>query len=227
MNRSPLLVTICIIGIALAACGIYFGALLPLLKSQAYIGAEQSLGAVQSVEDFENDFNNVFALYSPVGGPEVAQFLAGDILNIVESNQSVDVDRALVSYITPYLDPNDVLQLLILGQLNQAMWQASHQASDCQAAVAYYQKAHELGPELAPPPLYSLLALYQAEGDTVNAKKTRDHDPGPCGRTTPRSRQSLNKYGFRIATPHRARGRGRRLYWFAPGGPLCLRRAVA
>jgi tetratricopeptide (TPR) repeat protein len=157
----------------LAALGIYFGAILPLAKAQSYLDAQRRMENVHTMDDFRANFDVSFNLYSPVGDEEIAKFLAGDILNIVNQGQTEEVSRQLVSYIEEHLFMDDVRHLLMLGQMYQVLWQNFQKEEDYQKAISYLEKTHELGPNL-PPPMYKLLNLYMLHNDKENAQRIGD-----------------------------------------------------
>jgi tetratricopeptide (TPR) repeat protein len=170
MRVSPITATICVLGMVLAALGIYFGAILPLAKAQSYLDAQRRMPSVHTIDDFKANFDASFNLYSPVGDEEIAKFLGNDILNIVNQGQSEDVSRELVSYMEGHMFKDDVRHLLVLGQMYQILWQSFHKEEDYQKAISYLEKTHELGPNL-PPPMYKLLNLYVLHGDKENAQR--------------------------------------------------------
>lgn len=170
MKASPLTILISVAGIILAAGGLYFSALLPYMKAQSYISAERRLGSVQTVDDYKANYDQMFNLYSPVGDEEVTKFLANNVLNIVSQEQPEDVARELVAYIEPHLFKDEVRHLLLLGQMYQTLWEKFDQEGDYLKAVEYFEKAHQIGPNL-PPPLYKLLSLYAAHNDQENFKR--------------------------------------------------------
>lgn len=170
MKPSPQVITICIVGIVLAAAGLYFGALLPLRKAQSFIDAERRMASVRTIDDLKKNFDASFDLYSPVGTEEIAKFLGSNIMSIVSQGQSEEVSRQLVDYMEPHLFKDDVRHLLLLNQMYQTLWQDYHQEADYQKAVGYLEKAHEIGPNL-PPPLYGLFSLYGAHGDKSNFER--------------------------------------------------------
>lgn len=162
--------TVSLLGVLLAAAALYFGALLPFFKAQSFINAERRMASVRTVEDFENNFNMSFDLYSPVGTEEITKFLGNDVLNILNQGQAEDVSRQLVTYIEGHLFKDEVRHLLLAGQLYQTLWKNYGHEEDYQKAVSYFEKAHEIGPNL-PPPLYTLLNLYGTYGDKENFER--------------------------------------------------------
>jgi hypothetical protein len=170
MRSSPVTVTISLAGIILAALGFYFGAVLPYLKGQSFILAQERVAYVHTVEEFKDNFDQSFNLYSPVGDEEITKFLGGNVLGIVNDGQPEDVSRELVTYMEGHLYKDEVRHLLLLGQMYQVLWQKFGQDGDYQKAVGYFEMAHEIGPNL-PPPLYSLFGLYGMHGDKENYQR--------------------------------------------------------
>ena len=167
MKQSPQIVTISVVGMVLAALGLYFGSLLPLLKAQSFIEASKQVEFVRSVDEFKDNFDQMFNLYSPVGDEEVTKFLGSSIRGILSQAQPEPVARELVAYIEPHLYKNDVRHLLLLSQMYEFLWGNYKQDADYQKAVIYLETAREIGPNL-PPPLYKLLNLYASRGDQAN-----------------------------------------------------------
>lgn len=159
------------IGIALAILSIYFGSLLPLVKSQRYISAVSVMSSIKSLEQFKKIFDRVFDFYSPVGDEETAKFLGSSIVNIVnQKEQPENVSRYLVEYIESKLQENNVRHLIMLGQMYSVLWQKSGNEKDSGKAEKYYQKALAIGPKL-PPALYGLFDFYRTRGDQEKIRK--------------------------------------------------------
>lgn len=159
----------CVLGIVGAVLLIIYGAFLPLLKAQAYIDAVGRMSSTKTLQEFEKNLDNVFNLYSPVGGEEVAKYTISNIGQII-SNQPEDVARALVDYIEPHVIPGDTRQILAAGNIRTTMLTRFSKEEDYTKAVEYYLKARAVGPKL-PPVLYGLLSLYNAKGDIANEKE--------------------------------------------------------
>ena len=152
-----------IILIIFSVLGIYFGAYLPWVKSQAYITALKTIsgGGVQSLGDYLGAYDKAVKLYSPIGEEEITKFLSTDIMNvIVKQNQSEEVTRALVDYVEPLLFKNNVRHLLAGGQMHFILWKRFNKEEDYTKAEDYYLAARAIGPKL-PPVLYELLNLYK------------------------------------------------------------------
>lgn len=170
MKRSPIIVAVSLVGIVLAALSLYFGAFLPFRKGQNFIAAQRNVANVRTIEDFKRNFDEVFDFYSPVGTEEITKFLAANILNIVRAGQSEEVSRELAAYAEQRLFRDEVRHLILSAQLREALWLRYESGEDYFAALDYYQKAHEIGPNL-PPPLYGMLDLYIAAGDEENTAR--------------------------------------------------------
>ena len=71
----------------------YFGAYLPLKKSQMHINAVLSLqnGKVRTLDDLNNLFNSVLDFYSPVGQDEITQYYLGILLGIINQQPNKDI----------------------------------------------------------------------------------------------------------------------------------------
>ncbi|MDO8504813.1 MAG: hypothetical protein Q7S36_03090 [Candidatus Liptonbacteria bacterium] len=170
MNKD-LKIVLAILGIIGAGLLFIYGSVLPVLKSQAYINAAQSLPSVRTVQEFENNFDKVFNFYSPVGGEESAKYLMGNILSVVsaQKDQPEEVTRELIRYVEEKTYP-DTRHYLSMANLYTMELMRSSQEADYEAAVNYYLKARANGPKL-PPVLYGLLTLYQAKGDVAGIQE--------------------------------------------------------
>ncbi len=158
--------------VILSALGIYFGALLPLAKSQSFIKAQQNLQSVKSTDDIKALYDVPLELYSPVGQEEVVKFTGSTVSDIVFGQELDDATvRWLVSYMEPHLFKNDLRHLMLLGDMYRVMWERYGQKpEDFAKAEEFYLKAHKIGPKL-PPILYRLTELYLKGGNAEEARK--------------------------------------------------------
>lgn len=160
-----------VIIIVIVLFAIYFGSLLPLVKSRHFIAALRSISSIKTIDQFKMNFDRAFKFYSPVGDEEIAKFLSNDILQMIsQQNQSEAVSRMLVDYIEPYLFQNDVRHLMGAARMYEVLWGKYGREEDFQKAENYFQKAFAIGPKL-PPVLYGMLDLYRLKGNTENMKK--------------------------------------------------------
>lgn len=159
-----------VIIIILALLSIYFGSYLPVIKSQAYIGALQNLGKIRSIQDFKNNFDKALNFYSPIGQEEIVKFLSNDLGGQFRPEQKEEVLRLLTNYIEPYIFQNNVRHLLATARMYEAMWQYYKHEEDWQKAEQYYLKAYQIGPKL-PPVLFGMANLYKNKGDLEKTKQ--------------------------------------------------------
>jgi len=160
---KQLVIVVLILG---ALTSLYLGAYAPFMKAKMYITALQGMQSYGSLDVFEQAFDSVFSFPSPVGNPEVAKFLSGDVVDLTNSSsQPEDVTRALVAYITPHLATDRIQPLIALGQLYYVLWVRFHTQADFDASAGYLEKALTLGPKFANT-LYNLFALYQSNPAT-------------------------------------------------------------
>ena len=152
--------------------GVYFGALLPLAKSQSFLDAQKSLGLMRTTDDLKKFYDVPLNLYSPIGQEEVVKFSASTFLDVVYGQQlDLQTARWLVSYIEPYLFKDEVRHLIMLGDMYRALWERyGGDPADFAKAGGYYLTAHRIGPKL-PPVLYRLIEIYRERGDAGNVKK--------------------------------------------------------
>lgn len=153
-------------GIAFAAFAMIYSVALPVMRSRAYIRANQGVPSVKTVNEFTALFDRVLDVPSPVGREEVVRFLGNDIMEIVSSQppQPDQVAHMLVSYIEPKLFLRDARHLLLAAGMYTVMWRAYGHAEDYAAAEQYFRKGLAVGPHL-PPMLYGLMDLYRMKGD--------------------------------------------------------------
>ncbi len=159
------LYAVVVAGIFLAITAMVMGSFMPLIKSQRYIDAVQSVNSVRSVQEFETLFNNAINFYSPIGDEEIGKFLGGDIANAISyAGQPENVSRALEAYVEPQLMQDNVVHLMILGNLRTILWKKFNKPEDYNKAEEFYLKAHEIGPKL-PTPMYALMELYRLKNE--------------------------------------------------------------
>lgn len=85
----------------------YFGAYLPLQKSQMHINAIFSLqsGKVRTFDDFNNLFDSVLDFYSPVGQDEITQYYLGILLNIINQQSDKNIIDVLARQAENRMEP--------------------------------------------------------------------------------------------------------------------------
>ncbi len=159
-----------IVIIILSFCSLYLGALSPFVRGQAYISASRSLSSINTVQEFENQFERSLVFPSPIGKEEIVKFLGNDILSLVSrSDQPEAVARELTRFIEPHLFKNNVRHLLIGGQLYFVLWQNyGGNENDLATAERYFGKALAIGPKL-PPVLFSIRDFYRASDQNEKA----------------------------------------------------------
>ncbi len=155
--------------------GVYFGAFVPLAKSRSFIDAQRNIQTIQSTDDIARLYDVPLNISSPIGQEEVVKFTASTIGDILaQPGVSEPVARWLVSYIEPYLFPNELRHQMLLGNMYQFLWeQYGQHDEDFKKAEEAFLKGHELGPR-TPPILYRLVDIYLKKGDMENARKYGD-----------------------------------------------------
>lgn len=157
--------------IAFFAAGVYFGAFLPLGKSQRFIEAQTNIRLVQSTEQLKELYDVPLNFSSPIGQEEVVKFTASTVNDILaQDGISEEVARWLVEYIEPYLFKNELRHLMLRGNMYGFLWESFGSEDDFKKAEESFLMAHALGPK-TPPILYRLLDLYAKHGDEANARK--------------------------------------------------------
>ncbi len=166
--------TLLVCGIILALTSLYFGVLSPFIRAREYIAAVRSISSVRTIQEFEDNFNRSLLFPSPIGKEEVVKFLGNDIANILfQEGQSKEIAQELVRFIEPHLFRNNVRHMLLGGQLYAVLWERYGRSEEnFVKAEFYYRQALSIGPNL-PPPLFALLGLYIAHGDTEQVGEMR------------------------------------------------------
>ena len=83
----------------------YFGAFLPLRKSQLYIDAVRGSSQIKSVQEFNNLFNKALDFYSPVGHGEVVYAYLNIIIGIIQNQQNKDIVEILLKEADKRMEP--------------------------------------------------------------------------------------------------------------------------
>jgi len=86
----------------------YFGAYLPLRKSQLYIGAMTGLQIkkMNSVQDFIDNFSPSLNFYSPVGQEEeVSYYVGGILVNVINQQNNPQVIESLLKESEKWFEP--------------------------------------------------------------------------------------------------------------------------
>jgi tetratricopeptide (TPR) repeat protein len=164
---------VCAVLIVLCLLAIYFGSYLPYNKARRYIAAVGLLGGARRITlpEFQSELGAVFAYYSPVGQQEVARFSGNTVLDLMNRARfPEEVSRSLVDFLTPLMTGNDVRELLAVAYLYEYEWRTYHREGDFRKAEAYYQRIHAIAPRM-PHGLYSLLGMYEAQGDEGKARE--------------------------------------------------------
>ncbi len=148
-----------------ALFSLLFGSYSPFVKAKRALTSLRAFSSLQSVENFENNFNKSLQFYSPIGNTELIKFLSHDIANALIDKPEESVARALVAYIEPYISQYDVRHLLTMGRIYHIVWRNyGKKNKDFEKAEKYYKEALKIGPKL-PLPLYNLLSLYSQQGN--------------------------------------------------------------
>lgn len=169
--------------LVMLACLVLFvlGSFLPLRKSQSYIHAYSRLSQVKSLDDFNNAFNPVLDLYSPVGQPELVSAYLGIIIDVL--NQKPGPKKEIADILIKNAEAKAmpvlagpptfsfsqiILKIAIVNKLGAEMY---HDQS-------YYKRAEELlrmGLVYSPNRqafLYNALDLYLYGNDPNNTRET-------------------------------------------------------
>jgi len=171
---SPLLIIASLLGM-------YFGAFLPLKKSQLFIEAYSVFNSQPTLQGLEESFNKALDFYSPVGQEEERRYLGSRLLSLFTKQIPEPVAGELVRYYESKFDfeneknggLNWTQNILILGNLRQAVWEIFKSDKDYQKAEEYYLKGLKLSPT-RPQFLYGLQQLYKSKSETEKERQTTE-----------------------------------------------------
>jgi len=159
----------------------YYGSYLPMRKSQAFISVLRNTGNLHTLEDFQNAYQSVFSMPSPIGEEELVRNLASTAVNVVSKAPNPSVVSFLVKFVDdayqPILDRGRGMSftqnIYVLGNLHQAAFVKTHDPQYLAAAKDFYLQGLELAPQ-RPQFLYGLLDAYRLQGDTAHVLEIRD-----------------------------------------------------
>lgn len=156
----------------------YFGAYLPLKKSQLYIDAAMNLSTVHTIGDFDNVFKKVFSFYSPTGQDEILSAYISNMLNLIISQKDERVVDALMVQLennSNYLFNskngfNYGQSLFFMGLIYEINGKKFNDEVYYQKAISMFEKGLEYSPN-RPAFLYGLFDAYKDKGDKIKAKE--------------------------------------------------------
>jgi len=157
---------------------VYFGAFLPLKKSQLYIDAVRGSSQIRSVQEFNKLFGKVLDFYSPVGHGEVVYAYLNIIIGAVQNQQNREIVDILLKEADKRMEP------IIKEDKGNAFFQSLYSYALLYELAGnkfqdnnYYQKSADIY-EIAlkhspnrPMLLYGLFRSYNALGDTEKSKE--------------------------------------------------------
>lgn len=131
-----------------ALVALYFGAFLPLQKSQGYISTFRAFQKEPTLMGLEEGFTALFEKKSPVGQEEVLRFLGGALQPLLNKEVPEEGVREIVRFYTDAVAkyervPNalNYSQLLLtLGGMNQTLWILYGDKAAYQTAERLYQE---------------------------------------------------------------------------------------
>lgn len=154
----------------------YFGAFLPLRKSQIFIETLRSINSARSLADLQKMMSVPLDYYSPVGQEELVRNTANTMLGVVQQNSDPQIIANVVDYIESYYKPivarghgmSFEQNLYLLGAINEMAFTKTSQLRYLQDAHKYYSEGLALGPK-RPQTLYGMFDVYRIEGNVEGA----------------------------------------------------------
>lgn len=152
----------------------YFGNFLPMVKSQNYIAALQSLRESKTWDDFQDSFNRALEAGSPFGQDEIARNLANLAVGLMNQNAKTNpavagaldgyMDRFLAPVVAKEKGPSFSQTLYLAALLKATAYQITRLPDYLEDAEKYYRLGLKLSPN-RPQFLYGLFDLYRNAGN--------------------------------------------------------------
>lgn len=161
---------ISIIGIIGIAALIYFGSILPFVKSRLYLEVLNRLNSVKNVGDIEDAFDSALNFYSPVGQEEITRYISNNVLSFIDSKNPEAPIREIAKYMESRMFKNNTKHLLTIAWMHERLAKVYNQPADLKIAEEYYQKVLILNPK-SPQALYGLLTIYQVTEDKEKSRQ--------------------------------------------------------
>lgn len=161
----------------------YFGAYLPLRKSQIYIKAMFNFrsGKVHSVQDFTDSFGSALNFYSPIGQDEVVSYYSGIVINVINQQNNAQIIEILMKQAEDAMTP--ILKKQKGFVFNQNLYNFAMVYKIAALKLKneiYFQKSLDLfneGLKYSPNRLIflsGLFDLYQIKGDNEKMREISD-----------------------------------------------------
>jgi hypothetical protein len=164
----------------------YWGVILPYIKSKAFISMLYSFRDVTTVEDFKTLLSRGLDVPSPVGQAEYFRFLSNEILNVIDNRDrpvTGEVAKVLVDYLDEkfmeftkngtYTYSSETQQLFIMGQLHYIVGAKYEYLEHLSTAEDYYRKCLEVSPT-RPQCLTALQVLYYVTNKDAEANALKE-----------------------------------------------------
>ena len=160
---------------------VYFGAFLPLKKSQLYIDAVRGSSQIKSVQEFNKLFGKALDFYSPIGHGEAVYAYLNVIIGVVQNQQNKEIIDILLKEADKRMEPileqdkgNAFFQSLqSYGLLYELAGNKFSDRNYYQKAANIYEIALRHSPN-RPILLYGLFRSYNALGNTEKIKQTAE-----------------------------------------------------
>ena len=156
----------------------YFGAFLPLRKSQLYIDAVRGSSQIRSVQEFNKLFDKVLDFYSPVGHGEVVYAYLNVIIGVVQNQQNKDIVEILLKEADRRMEP------ILKEDKGNAFFQSLYSYALLYELAGnkfnnknYYQKAagiYEIALRHSPSRPMLLYGLFRSYNVLGNAEKVKE-----------------------------------------------------
>jgi hypothetical protein len=150
----------------------YYGSYLPMKKSQEFIGGMRQLRGETSINEFQEIFNKVLAIPSPIGQEELVRHLASTITPFLSNERNKDLVPTVVRFAEDkyrtIMDRGTGMSfnqnIFVLATMYQTAFVRTGNLQYLEAAKQNYLRGLALAPR-RPQFLYGLFDVYRMLGD--------------------------------------------------------------
>src|SRR3989338_4233896 len=139
----------------LTLLGIYFGAVLPFLKTYYFARVSSVFEKDHLYRSFIEASERALSFSSPIGHEEALYLLGYQTLSLLDTDVDEEVARALVTYYESWFDVRQPFSggvfytpgFSVAGQLRERLWDLYGATDDFSKAEYYYLKGLALAPD--------------------------------------------------------------------------------